>query len=143
MLVQTLVSLFTISVVAAIPQSSGSTPTFYYRISDKLPNERCPNVQRADVEFKNAYTSCGLLLSDVGKYGAAISGGSNHCGKKIQVKSDSGKTLTLTVVDTCPACDKDNHVDISLDALVELFDGDSTKACGIDRTVPQISWNFI
>ena len=127
---------------AAGPQGGASTPTFYYRMMDPLPNDRCPNVQRANVEFKDAYTSCGKLLKDVGKYGVAIKDGGSHCGSKISVRSDSGKEIELTVVDTCPGCAGDNHLDMSLDALVELFDGDATKACGIDRTVPPVTWTF-
>ena len=53
------------------------------------------------------------------RYWAAIKDGSAHCGRRIAV-SYGGRSVTLTVMDTCPACASDNHVDMGLDALIEL-----------------------
>jgi hypothetical protein len=42
-------------------------------------------------------------------------------------------------MDECPACKEYNHVDMSLDALIELT-GSKENACAINRGLPMITW---
>jgi hypothetical protein len=114
-------------------------PTFYFRVG-QLP-KGCPPVQSVNKEFKNAKTACGQNLRSAGKYGVAIHNGKSHCGKEI-VASYKGKSVKLTVVDACPGCAGDNHLDMSLDALQELFGGKTSLTCAINTVTPKISWKF-
>jgi hypothetical protein len=43
-------------------------------------------------------------------------------------------------MDECPACKEDNHVDMGLDALIELT-GSKEVACSINRPIPMITWS--
>ena len=44
-------------------------------------------------------------------------------------------------MDECPGCHIDNHVDMSLEALVELT-GSKDIACAINNSSPKIYWYF-
>jgi hypothetical protein len=48
------------------------------------------------------------------------------------------KMIFLKIMDECPSCYKDNHIDMSLDALVELT-GSKENACAIHKSSPLIS----
>jgi hypothetical protein len=89
----------------------------------------------------NIYGSCGQAYGSQSKYWVAIANGGNFCGRKI-LASYQGNSVTLTVMDTCPACQSDNHLDMGLEALIELT-GSSAAACAINQPLPQISWKFI
>jgi Zn ribbon nucleic-acid-binding protein len=45
-------------------------------------------------------------------------------------------------MEECPACNKDNNLDMSLEALVELT-GSIENACAINKPLPIISWSFV
>ena len=47
--------------------------------------------------------------------------------------------MNLQVMDNCPGCAEDNHVDMSLDALIELT-GSKQSACAINTVLPIITW---
>ena len=76
------------------------------------------------------------------KYWVAIKNGSQHCGKKITVyNTSSSKVIVLTVIDECPSCDSDNHLDMSLDALIELA-GSVKSAHNVNSIEPKLIWSF-
>lgn len=74
------------------------------------------------------------------KYWVAISGAAGHCGKKIIAKYGT-RQVELTVMDECPGCAHDNHLDMSIEALVELT-GSAENACAINRLPVDIQWQF-
>ena len=88
----------------------------------------------------NIYGPCNAKYGSESKYWAAIADGGKHCGEKIFV-SYGNNNLVLTVMDSCPACSVDNHVDMSLDALIELT-GSVNAACAINTVLPEIKWSF-
>lgn len=53
----------------------------------------------------------------------------------------SGNSILLTVMDSCPKCEKDDHVDMGLEALVELT-GSVERACAIDCLPAKVEWKF-
>jgi hypothetical protein len=53
----------------------------------------------------------------------------------------TAKKLPLVVMDVCPGCQSDNHVDMGLEALIELT-GSVKNACAIDRPPAKITWDF-
>ena len=126
--------------VVAPGSGISARPTFYYRVGD-LPSG-CVPVQSVFNEFRGAHAACGQTMETVGRYGVAIANGGAHCGKQI-LASHGGRSVTLTVVDSCPACESDNHLDMSVDALHELFGGDNTLTCAINTVTPNIDWRFI
>jgi hypothetical protein len=44
-------------------------------------------------------------------------------------------------MDECPGCGSDNHLDMSLDALIELT-GSVESACAINTVQPKLTWSF-
>lgn len=134
---------------AAAPVSPPSTPkgevhlikpTYFFRESP-LPDSRCAPVQSRFEEFADTAAACGQTYRNINKYGVAIANGKQFCGREIIV-AFGGKQLTLTVVDQCPGCEVDNHLDMSLEAMHELFDGDAKKTCALDSITPNIEWWF-
>jgi hypothetical protein len=117
-------------------QQGSSAATFYFRVGSDQPG--CPNVQTFN--DGNIYGPCNAKYTSSSKYWAAISGGGRHCGEEITV-SYGDRNIVLTVMDECPACAVDNHVDMSLDALIELT-GSVEAACSINRLPPQVTWKF-
>jgi hypothetical protein len=117
-------------------QQTSSVATFYFRVGDDQPG--CPTVQTFN--DGNIYGPCNAKYGASSKYWAAIKNGGQHCGEQITV-SYGGKNLVLTVMDECPGCGSDNHVDMSLDALIELA-GSVNVACAINTVQPQITWGF-
>jgi hypothetical protein len=89
----------------------------------------------------NIYGSCGQPYGAQSKYWVAIANGGKYCGRQI-LATYNGNSITLTVMDTCPACQSDNHLDMGLEALIELT-GSATAACAINQPLPQISWRFV
>ncbi|KAI8080812.1 RlpA-like double-psi beta-barrel-protein domain-containing protein-containing protein [Gilbertella persicaria] len=58
-----------------------------------------------------------------------------HCGKKVKIIGETGKTIMATVVDTCPGCSEG-----CLDMSIALF----KKVCGDPSMgVCDISWDFV
>ena len=45
-------------------------------------------------------------------------------------------------MDECPSCHIYNHIDMSLEALIELT-GSKDKACAINNDLPKVSWYHI
>lgn len=117
-------------------QFTSSVATFYFRVGPDQVG--CPAVQTFN--DGRAYGPCNVKYGESSKYWAAIKNGGQHCGDEITVNYN-GKSLVLTVMDECPACGSDNHVDMSLDALIELT-GSVNAACAINTLQPQITWGF-
>ena len=115
-------------------------PTFYFRVGNDQAG--CPSVQ--SFSDGQSYGPCnggkGVKYGQESKYWVAIHGASGHCGKTITAKFGN-KQMKFTVMDECPGCAHDNHIDMSLDGLIELT-GSKEVACAIDRPMPQITWDF-
>lgn len=111
--------------------------TYYFRMGSDVP--MCVPVQNFNTG--NIYGSCGQPYGTQSKYWVAIANGGNYCGRQI-LATYNGNSITLTVMDTCPACQSDNHLDMGLEALIELT-GSATAACAINQPLPQISWQFV
>lgn len=114
-----------------------SKATYYFRVGDDKPG--CPSVQT--FSDGNIYGPCNAKYGSESKYWAAIADSDKHCGKKIIV-SYGNRNLILTVMDSCSVCSADNHVDMSLDALIELT-GSVNAACAINTVLPEIKWSFL
>ncbi|KAG0174622.1 hypothetical protein DFQ28_004279 [Apophysomyces sp. BC1034] len=70
--------------------------------------------------------SCGVTSKDsqpVAALSSDLMQSGQYCGKKITISSGT-KSVTVTVVDTCPACSK-SDVDLSIAAFKEI--GDPSK----------------
>jgi hypothetical protein len=98
----------------------------------------CPPVQTFN--DGNIYGPCSVQYGAQSKYWVAIKNGGQHCGKKITAYSGS-KSIVLTVMDECPGCGSNNHLDMSLEALVELT-GSVESACAINTVQPRLTWSF-
>jgi len=124
------------------PTTTNTIATFYFRVGPDLIG--CPHVQTFNDNI--SYGPCnfngeyGGKYTSESKYWVAIKDSKSYCGKEIIVKYNKNK-IKLKVMDECPACYIDNHVDMSLDALVELT-GSKEKACAINTILPRISWYF-
>ena len=118
---------------------SSSIATYYFRVGADVPG--CAPVQSFNDNY--SYGPCnngqGVKYTSDSKYWAAISNAASKCGQTITVNYN-GKSMNLIVMDECPACASDNHVDMGLDALIELT-GSATAACAIGTTQPMITWN--
>lgn len=116
--------------------------TYYFRIGDNNI-EGCAPVQ--NFNDGNSYGPCnnyqGVKYTSDSKYWVAIGNAQQHCGKNIEVVYN-GKAMTFQVMDNCPACVADNHVDMGLEALIELT-GSKENACAISKSLPNISWRFV
>lgn len=115
-----------------------SSPTYYFRVGADQPG--CAPVQNFDDGY--AYGPCGQgnKYGAHSKYWAAIYNAKEHCGKPITLDYN-GKKMVLTVADECPGCAADNHVDMGLEALIELT-GSAEAACAINRLPVKVSWSF-
>ena len=115
-----------------------SKATFYFRVGQDV--EGCPTVQSFNDGM--SYGPCngnqGVKYTSESKYWAAIKNASGRCGETITVNYN-GKSMNLKVMDECPGCAVDNHVDMGLDALIELT-GSKEAACAIGTTQPTITW---
>ena len=115
-----------------------SKATFYFRVGPDV--EGCPAVQSFNDGM--SYGPCngnqGVKYTSESKYWAAIKNASGRCGETITVNYN-GKSMNLKVMDECPGCAVDNHVDMGLDALIELT-GSKEAACAIGTTQPMITW---
>lgn len=115
-----------------------SKASFYFRVGPDV--EGCPSVQTFN--DGNSYGPCnggqGVKYTSESKYWVAIKNASSRCGQTITVNYN-GKTMNLQVMDQCPGCEQDNHVDMSLDALIELT-GSKEAACAINTVPPMITW---
>jgi flagellar motor protein MotB len=116
-----------------------SKATFYFRVGPDV--EGCPTVQSFNDGM--SYGPCngnqGVKYTSESKYWAAIKNASGRCGETITVNYN-GKSMNLKVMDECPGCAVDNHVDMGLDALIELT-GSKEAACAISTTQPIIKWS--
>lgn len=110
--------------------------TYYFRVGADQPG--CPPVQTFN--DGNIYGPCSVQYGAQSKYWVAIKNGGQHCGEKITAYSGS-KSIVLTVMDECPGCGSDNHLDMSLEALVELT-GSVEAACAINTVQPRLTWSF-
>ncbi len=117
-------------------QLTSSVATFYFRVEGDQPG--CPTLQTFN--DGNIYGPCSVQYGALSKYWVAIKNGGQHCNEQITA-SYGDKVLVLTVMDECPACGVDNHVDMSLDALIELT-GSVNAACAINTEQPRIMWRF-
>jgi hypothetical protein len=115
-----------------------SSPTYYFRVGADQPG--CAPVQNFDDGY--AYGPCGQgnKYGAHSKYWAANYNAKEHCGKPITLDYN-GKKMVLTVADECPGCAADNHVDMGLEALIELT-GSAEAACAINRLPVKVSWSF-
>ena len=118
------------------PPQGSSAATYYFRVGPDQPG--CPAVQTFN--DGNIYGPCNAKYGASSKYWVAIKNGGQNCGEEITV-SYGDRNVVLTVMDECPACAVDNHVDMSLDALVELT-GSVEAACAINTLQPQVTWRF-
>lgn len=120
--------------------NSQSSPTFYFRVGDNVP--LCPEVQTFNDGM--SYGPCnggqGVKYNSGSKYWVAISDAKSHCGQQITARYKES-SITLTVMDECPGCAGDNHLDMSLEALIELT-GSAAVACAIGLPPPIITWEF-
>ena len=121
---------------------NSSKATFYFRVGDDVPG--CPTVQTFNDGMsygpcKSEDGSPGVKYTSNSKYWAAIANAGSRCGDTITV-SYNGNSIQLKVMDECPACREDNHVDMGLDALIELT-GSKEAACSINRPMPIITWS--
>jgi hypothetical protein len=136
-----LISIFHYAYTCVEKLNADTIATFYFRrFSDLLG---CPPVQT--FQDNNYYGPCNVSYTNSSTYWVAISGASTHCGKQIQAtfsNTSFRKTVVLTVADECIACANDNHLDMSLEALVELT-GSVENACSIHKPLPRISWSFV
>lgn len=122
--------------------SQTSIATFYFRVGPDV--EGCPAVQTFN--DGNSYGPCnsedgsqGVKYTSNSKYWAAIANAASRCGQMITANYN-GRSIQLKVMDECPACQTDNHVDMSLDALIELT-GSKELACSINNPLPMITWH--
>jgi hypothetical protein len=122
-------------------QQTYSKATFYFRVGPDV--DGCPAVQTFNDGM--SYGPCrsddgsqGVKYTSESKYWAAIANASSRCGEYITVNYN-GNSLQLRVMDECPGCGSDNHVDMSLDALIELT-GSKENACAINSVQPMITW---
>ena len=130
----------------SVPQNGplqSSVATYYFRVGNDV--EGCPVVQTFNDNnrygpCKSADGSSGVLYTESSKYWAAIANAKDHCGETIRVFYNNNY-LDLQVMDECVACHLDNHVDMSLDALIELT-GTKELACAINTIQPNIMWKF-
>jgi hypothetical protein len=131
------------SSIASIPRTSNpstltqTSATYYFRVGQDVA--QCIPVQ--NFGDTPTYGSCGTQYSPQSKYWVAIANGKNHCGKKI-LATHKDTSVVLTVMDTCNACEVDNHLDMGLEALIELT-GSSTTACAVNQPLPRVSWYFM
>ena len=128
--------------IPSSPNSSGQSSqvstigTYYFRVTDDQPG--CPPVQTFN--DGQVYGPCSVQYGSQSKYWVAIKNGGQHCGEKITAYSGSN-SIVLTVMDECPGCGSDNHLDMSLDALIELT-GSVKSACAINTVQPKLTWSF-
>jgi hypothetical protein len=124
--------------IQQIPSSGqvSTIGTYYFRVGGDQPG--CPPVQTFN--DGNIYGPCSVQYGAQSKYWVAIKNGGQHCGEKITAYSGS-KSIVLTVMDECPGCGSDNHLDMSLEALVELT-GSVESACAINTVQPRLTWSF-
>jgi hypothetical protein len=122
-------------------QGQYSKATFYFRVGPDV--DGCPAVQTFNDGM--SYGPCrsddgsqGVKYTSESKYWAAIANASSRCGDYITVNYN-GNSLQLRIMDECPGCSSDNHVDMSLDALIELT-GSKEAACAINSVQPMITW---
>ncbi|KAI8903975.1 hypothetical protein EDD86DRAFT_249865 [Gorgonomyces haynaldii] len=118
-----------------------TSPTFYFRVGGEVPG--CPSVQTFN--DGQSYGPCnggrGVKYGTAeSKYYVAIRNAAQYCGQTITATFGS-RQIQLKVMDECPGCAKDNHLDMSLEALIELT-GSKEIACAINRMPPMINWNF-
>ena len=120
-----------------------TTATFYFRVGEN--KQGCPEAQTFN--DGNFYGPCGInsqgiqYTGEAQKYIVAIKDARQHCNKVISAFFE-GNSVNLTVGDNCFGCSSDNHLDMSLDALIELT-GSKENACAINRLLPRISWKFV
>ena len=116
--------------------------TFYFRTGPDLPG--CPKVQTFNDNTRygpcNFNKTYGVKYTKDSKYWVAIKNAKSHCGKNIIVYYNN-RNIILKIMDECPGCYKDNHLDMSLDALVQLT-GSKENTCAIHKPSPRISWKF-
>jgi hypothetical protein len=99
-----------------------TSPTFYFRVGPDVHG--CPKVQ--SFQDGKSYGPCGVngqgnKYSKNSTYWVAIRNAAPHCGKEIVAEDEeSGRKVSLVVMDSCPACETDNHLDMSLEALIQL-----------------------
>jgi hypothetical protein len=123
-----------ISVVTA-----STAPSFYF-VTGSIP-AGCPSVQT--FQDGQSYGPCnggqGVKYSSASKYWAATYDAASHCGDTITM-TYQGKSIQLVVMDQCPGCG-DGHVDMGLDALIELT-GSAEVACAINLPLAQVEWSY-
>jgi hypothetical protein len=117
-------------------QQVSTIGTYYFRVSDDKPG--CPPVQTFN--DGQVYGPCSVQYGSQSKYWVAIKNGGQYCGEKIRAYSGSN-SIMLIVMDECPGCGSDNHLDMSLDALIELT-GSVESACAINTVQPRLIWSF-
>ena len=117
-----------------------TAPSFYFRVGGDQPG--CPSVQTFQDGLR--YGPCnggqGVVYGPHSKYWAATRDGGAHCGETITMNYN-GRSIQLTVMDQCPGCQGDNHVDMGLDALIELT-GSVDIACAINLPRPLVNWYY-
>ena len=113
----------------------------YYFATSVVP-QGCPNVQSFNdgLGYGPCNGSSGVKYGPQSKYWAAVYFAQDYCGRGITV-TYGDNSINLIVMDSCPSCGKDNNIDMSLEALIELT-GSAEKACAINTVSPSITWKF-
>ncbi|KAI8908385.1 hypothetical protein EDD86DRAFT_207469 [Gorgonomyces haynaldii] len=111
----------------------GTSPTFYFNVG--ASGGSCPS--SPNLSSGGVFSACGNQYNSGSKYWAAIKGSYGHCGESL-IMTYQGRSITLEVRDECPGCG-DGHVDMSLDALVELT-GSYDAACAVNRMPVVVDW---
>jgi hypothetical protein len=95
--------------ITRVASQNLSRPTFYFRTGPDVAG--CPTVQTFNdgVRYGPCNGSDGVQYGPQSRYWAAIRNGGAHCGEQIIV-SHGSRSVTLTVWDSCPGCEGDNHV---------------------------------
>lgn len=119
--------------------AASTAPSFYFTVGS-IP-AGCPSVQT--FQDGQSYGPCnggqGVKYSSASKYWAATYDAASHCGDTITM-TYQGKSIQLVVMDQCPGCG-DGHVDMGLDALIELT-GSAEVACAINLPLAQVEWSY-
>jgi hypothetical protein len=114
-----------------------TSPAFYF--SSGLEYTGCPPVQTFNDGFRYGPCFGGVSYNESSKYWVATFDAELHCGENISVEYN-GASMTLVVMDRCPGC-SDGHIDMGLDALVELT-GSKEIACAIGLPLVKVNWEY-
>jgi hypothetical protein len=120
-----------------VQQVTKTIATYYFRINEDVTG--CAPVQ--NFENMGVFGPCAVEYTNDSKYWVAIANAGEYCNRRI-IANYNKRSIVLIVKDSCPACEVDNHLDMGLEALIELT-GSKENACAIGQLLPEITWSFI